>query len=98
VVPWLVAGLGLVLAIVALTAARRVSRRVDTLTQSYWELRYEYTRLRSRMARLDPEDPGAAADPEPAVQASSSVTFVPLSTIRKPAPANAPAPAAKKAE
>ena len=80
---WVVAGLGLLLAVMALGLARRQARRIDALTQSYWELRYEYTRLRARLARLDPEaDPESAApaDPEPA---SPSVTFVPLSAIRK---------------
>ena len=38
---WVVAGSGLVIALVALGLARRVSRRLDVLTQSYWDLRYE---------------------------------------------------------
>jgi hypothetical protein len=76
-----VAGSGLLLALVALVWVRRVSRRLDTLKQSYWELRYEYTRLRSQVSRLDPETP-----PEPAAAASPpdpAVSFVPLSAIRK---------------
>jgi hypothetical protein len=68
------------LALAALAWLRRVSRRLETLTQSYWELRYDYTRLRSQLARLDPEQPQESESP-PA--ASQSVTFVPLSTIRK---------------
>ena len=83
-VSWVVAGLALLLALAALASARRLTRRLDALTQSYWELRYEYTRIRSRLSRLDPE-PGAELDPEtpPAAQASPSVSFVPLSQIRK---------------
>jgi len=80
VLAWVVAGIGLLVALVALAMARRLSRRLDALTQSYWDLRYEYTRLRSQVSRLDPEaDPEAAAPPAPA----ASVSFVPLSTIRK---------------
>lgn len=77
---WVVAGTGLLVALVALALARRLSRRLDALTQSYWDLRYEYTRLRSHVSRLDPE-----GDPEPAAPpaSTSSVSFVPLSTIRK---------------
>ena len=79
--PWVVAGIGLLLALVALAWVRRVSRRLDALTQSYWELRYEYTRLRSQLSRLDPEPPAPSeADTPPA---SPAVSFVPLSTIRK---------------
>ena len=78
---WVVAGIGLLVALVALAIARRASRRLDALTQSYWDLRYEYTRLRSQVSRLDPE----TAESEPAVPptSSASVSFVPLSTIRK---------------
>ena len=80
---WIVAGLGLFLAMMALAWSRRLARRLDALTQSYWELRYEYTRLRSWLSRLDPEADAASAeqtDPEPA---PPSVTFVPLSAMRK---------------
>lgn len=83
-VSWVVAGLALLLALAALTSTRRLARRLDGLTQSYWELRYEYTRLRSRMSRLDPE-PGSEseADAAPPPAAPASVSFVPLSQIRK---------------
>ena len=83
---WSVALLALVAALAALSLARRLGRRLDALNQSYWELRYDYTRLRSQVARLDPEE---ARDPEPSQPASSStgpsssVSFVPLSSIRK---------------
>jgi acyl carrier protein phosphodiesterase len=84
VAPWVVAGLAFLVAAVALAVARRVSRRLDALGQSYWELRYDYTRLRSQVARLDPEVEAAAAPPEPA--APASVTFVPLSSFKKKQP------------
>jgi hypothetical protein len=76
-----VAGLGLLCAVVALIRVRRLSRSLEALTQSYWELRYEYTRLRTRVSRLDPDAP--AAEPEAAPSATPSVSFVPLSAIRK---------------
>ena len=52
---WVVAGSALLVAAVALASARRLSRRLDALNQSDWELRYDYTRLRSQVSRLDPE-------------------------------------------
>jgi len=79
VLSWVVVALAVLLALTALAWLRRVSRRLDALTQQYWELRYDYTRLRSQLARLDPEQP---PEPEPPA-ASSTVSFVPLSTIRK---------------
>ena len=78
---WVLAVLALVLALVACAWARRVARKLESLTQSYWELRYDYTRLRSQVARLDPEQPERVA-PDPAPQ-TSSVSFVPLSSMRK---------------
>lgn len=77
---WVIAALGVLLALAALAWLRRVSRRLETLTQSYWELRYDYTRLRSQLSRLDPEQ---AAEPEPPPIPTPSVSFVPLSAIRK---------------
>ena len=77
---WIVAGVALVFALAAFAAVRRVHRKVDTLTQSYWELRYDYTRLRSQVTRLDPAQAEAPpAEPVP----PASVAFVPLSSIRK---------------
>ena len=79
---WVVAGIGLLLALVSLAWVRRVSRRLDALTQSYWDLRYEYTRVRSQLSSLDP-DQASVAGAETPPPASATVSFVPLSTIRK---------------
>jgi hypothetical protein len=83
---WVIAALGLLLALMAFAGVRRLSRRLDGLNQSYWELRYDYTRLRAQVARLDPEQ-AEAAPPPPAP--SDQVTFVPLSTMKKK-PSEAP--------
>ena len=74
-------GLATVLALAALGSVRRLSRKLDALTQSYWELRYDYTRLRSQVSRLDPETAGAPEAEPPA--APASVSFVPLSSMKK---------------
>jgi hypothetical protein len=79
VVLWGIASLALLVAVVALLLARRTARKLDALTQSYWELRYDYTRLRSVVSRLDPETPVESPPPAPA----SQVTFVPLSSMKK---------------
>ncbi len=83
---WTVAGIALLLALIALLSARRAARKLDALNQSYWELRYDYTRLRSQVARLDPDQDGQS-DPEgaPPDSGAPSVSFVPLSSIRKKA-------------
>ena len=87
-VVWIVAGVALFLALAALGGVRRLSRKLDALNQSYWELRYDYTRLRSQLARLDPDQAlstgsgQAESQPSDAPQ-PATVAFVPLSSIRK---------------
>jgi len=80
---WVVPGLGLVCALIALVWVRRLSRAHDALKQSYWELRYEYTKLRSQLSRLDPDEAPASDAASGAPPATPSVSFVPLSTIRR---------------
>jgi len=76
---WLLTGAALVTAAAALLKARRVARRLERLTESYWELRYEHGQLRARVARLDPEQASAAADPRTA----GTTAFVPLSSLKR---------------
>ena len=78
---WILAGLAFVCALVAVATARRTARKLDALTQSYWELRYDYTRLRSQVSRLDPEQP--EEEPPPPAPPTQTVAFVPLASMRK---------------
>jgi hypothetical protein len=80
---WTLTVLALLSAVASVLLVRRQSRRLDALNQSYWELRYDYTRLRSQVARLDPAE---APAPEVAAPPPPSMTFVPLSSMRKKDP------------
>ena len=81
---WVVAGSSLLMGLVALAWVRRLSRRLDALKQSYWELRYDYTRLRSQLSQLDPDNASSAgAEPAAPPAGSPAVSYVPLSTMRK---------------
>ena len=75
---WLLTGAALVLAAAALLVARRQSRRLERLTESYWELRYEHGQLRARVSRIDQETQGAAAADEPPPS-----NFIPLSSLKR---------------
>ena len=75
---WLLTGAALVLAGAAFLAARRQSKRLERLTESYWELRYDHGQLRARVNRLDPEQQAAAAGPEP-----PAANFIPLSSLKR---------------
>ena len=79
VVLWSLAGIALLIALVAWMSARRTARKLEALNQSYWELRYDFTRLRSVVSRLDPDQP----DEPPPPASPSQVTFVPLSSMKK---------------
>ena len=68
------------LALAAWFQVRRLKRRIDTLNHSYWELRYEYKRLRAAVDRLDPSTPTPSPEPQPR---EGDVSFVPLSSLRK---------------
>ena len=77
---WLLTGAALVIAAAALFKARRVSRRLERLTESYWELRYEHGQLRARVARLDPEQAASVPDTS---RSSGTTAFVPLSSLKR---------------
>ena len=86
---WAFALVGVVIACAAWVRAGKTARKLEALNQSYWELRYDFTRLRSQVARLDPEaDP--AAGPDSGQPGSSmgpgrgeTVAFVSLSSMKK---------------
>jgi hypothetical protein len=78
---WLVAVTGWLIALGALTTARRLSRRLAQLQELYWELKYDHGELKARVKALapTPEEQAAAAPP---VQQS----FVPLSSLKRDRP------------
>jgi hypothetical protein len=73
----LFSGAALLLAIYACWRARHVARRLERLTESYWELRYEHGQLRARVARLEPPEPVS----EPQAGQPGKVAFVPLASL-----------------
>jgi hypothetical protein len=83
---WVLTGAALLLAALAVARARAAVRRCDRLTDSYWELRYEYGQLRARLARLE-GTPGAQGDAEavtaPDAAQAARATFIPLSTLKR---------------
>jgi hypothetical protein len=83
-VQWLLIVAALLFALGAFLRARRVAKRLERLTESYWELRYEYGQLRARVTRLEPPVTGPGApDPEEPVRAPAPANFVPLSSLKR---------------
>jgi len=83
---WLLAAAAAVVAVAAWARIRRIARRLERLTESYWELRYEHGQLRARVNRLDPEasTPAAAGAPPAGI---AGTAFVPLSSLKAREPA-----------
>ncbi len=48
---WLITGAALVVACVAWRQARRTAKRLEQLTQMYWELKYQQSELRVQIQR-----------------------------------------------
>ena len=79
---WLLTVGALVAGVAAWAKARRLARRLERLTESYWELRYEHGQLRSRLNRLDPDEP-AGKPAAPAATSGGTTAFVPLSSLKR---------------
>ncbi len=86
---WFVAGASLVASLVAWRQARRNAKRLEQVSQMYWELRYQHAELRSRVQRLTdgPIDPATAnigGGPQTAAQPERPAdVFVPLTSLRR---------------
>jgi len=85
---WLLIVAALLFALGAFLRARRVARRLERLTESYWELRYEYGQLRARVTRLEPPvteagAAGGAGGNLPQEAARPAGNFVPLSSLKR---------------
>jgi hypothetical protein len=77
---WLLTVAAVLVALAAFAKARRVAKRLERLTESYWELRYEHGQLRARVNRLDPETTAATLEP---ARPATPVNFVPLSSLKR---------------
>jgi len=77
---WFVTGASLALALVAFAQARRTARRLEQLTQNYWELKYENGELRVQLQRLTGE-----STPQPPQDGAARArdSFVPLASLKR---------------
>ena len=79
--PWLVAGAALIAALLAWRQARATARRLEQLTQMYWELRYQHGELRVKVQRLSGDEPRAERVLDAEARPPSG--FVPLSSLKR---------------
>jgi hypothetical protein len=77
---WLVTTAALVAAFVALSQARRNAKRLEQLSQMYWELKYQNGELRVQLQRqAGEEQPAVAAAPARPVPEG----FIPLTSLKR---------------
>ena len=77
------AGLAALVAVLALWRARGAAKRIERLSESYWELRYESGQLKARVTRLEVETGLREPSPDPEGPQPAATTFVPLSSLKK---------------
>jgi hypothetical protein len=77
---WIVAGAALVAALVAWRQAQRTAKRLEQLSQQYWELKYQYGELRVRLERVA----GSAVPDVPSAPTRTPTdAFVPLTSLKR---------------
>ncbi|MSO45259.1 MAG: hypothetical protein EXQ59_00610 [Acidobacteria bacterium] len=81
IVLWLLTGASLVVAFVAWRQARRTARRLEQLSQMYWELKYQHGELRVQWQRVAGELPASAEPPAPIARPNDS--FIPLISLKR---------------
>jgi hypothetical protein len=85
---WLIAAAALVAAALAWRKARSTARRLEQLSQMYWELKYQHGELRVQLQRLTTPgapEPGGRRDPAPEDPPAARPTdgFIPLSSLKR---------------
>jgi hypothetical protein len=77
---WIVTGASLLVALLAWNRARRTARRLEQLSQMYWELKYQHGELRVQVQRLTGEGPRVSSAP-PSPPPTDS--FIPLTSLKR---------------
>lgn len=78
---WLLTGAALVIAVVAWRQARSTAKRLEQLSQMYWELKYQHGELRVQWQRQTGELPPPDAAPPPAPRQTDA--FIPLASLKR---------------
>ena len=77
---WFVTGASLLVALVACWKAWRTARRLEQLSQQYWELKYLNGELRVKLQQVTGE---SAPETQARTEAQARDSFVPLSSLKR---------------
>jgi hypothetical protein len=76
-----VTAVALMVAVMAWSRARRTARRLEQVTQMYWELKFQHGELRVQVERLTGGGPRVPSAPENA--AAPGESFIPLTSLKR---------------
>jgi hypothetical protein len=76
---WFVTGALTIAMLVVWRRARMATKRLDQLTQMYWELKYQHGELRQQLLRTT----GDASPPPAAPVTRSTEAIIPLSSLKR---------------
>jgi hypothetical protein len=76
---WFVTGAIAIAILVGWRRERAVSKRLDQLTQMYWELKYQHGELRQQLLRATGEETAPQAPPV----TRSTEAIIPLSSLKR---------------
>jgi hypothetical protein len=79
ILAWIVAAAAVIAALAAWRQARRNARRIDQLSQMYWELKYQQGELRATLQRSTGDAPAPARPASP----PAADAFVPLASLKR---------------
>ena len=80
---WLVAGASLLVALIALNQARRTAKRLEQLSQNYWELKYQNGELRVQLQQFTGQSTKDQTTAPAPTAAQGRDSFVPLSSLKR---------------
>ena len=78
---WFVTGASLLIALIAFNQARRTAKRLEQLSQNYWELKYLNGELRAKLQQFTGESAPQQTTTPTVAQGRDS--FVPLSSLKR---------------
>ena len=84
----LLAGASLIVSLLTWRHCRRNAKRLEQISQMYWELKYQHGELRARLQRLgegsvDLSHPNIGGAPQAAPTDRPAEVFVPLTSLRR---------------
>jgi len=80
---WIVTGASLAVAVIALVQARRTARRLEQLSQNYWELKFQLGELRVQLQQLTGAQPQEAQRPPEPRTPQGRDSFIPLASLKR---------------